>query len=331
MVVGGAAGPSSYDAVASTAIYDPSTGHWSRMTDMLQARTYAMAVALADGSVLVAGGSRDGQPLDTAERYFPAAGTWVAAGRLNLPRTQGTLTLLGDGRVLAAGGGIEGAPGWSTTASAEIFDPTTSTWTLAAPMSVARGRHTATLLDDGEVLVAGGATTYYGDTGDVTSSAEIYDPQANAWRATAPMSEPRYVHAAGRLRDGRVLVAGGWYSPSNSDPSHKTAEIYDPVVDHWTATGPMTIGRAQYGLASLPDGRVLAVGGVDPSYGVQAGSELYDPTTGIWRATGGLAVAVEWAAVQTLPDGRVLIAGGGLDALASDVTSTCEVFTPPPR
>jgi hypothetical protein len=93
----------------------------------------------------------------------------------------------------------------------------------------------------------------------------------------------------------------------------------------------MTIGRAQYGLASLPDGRVLAVGGVDPSYGVQAGSELYDPTTGIWRATGGLAVAVEWAAVQTLPDGRVLIAGGGLDALASDVTSTCEVFTPPPR
>ena len=95
---------------------------------MLQPRAYAMAVTLADGSVLVAGGSHDGQPLDTAERYNPDNGTWVAAGRLNLPRTEGTLTLLQDGRVLAAGGGIEGAPGWASTASAEVFDPKTGVW-----------------------------------------------------------------------------------------------------------------------------------------------------------------------------------------------------------
>ena len=331
MVVGGATASSSFDAVASAAIFDPSTGHWSRVTDMLQPRAYAMAVTLADGSVLVAGGSHNGQPLDTAERYFPGAGIWVAAGRLNLPRTQGTLTLLGDGRVLAAGGGIEGTPGWSTTASAEIFDPATNSWTLAAPMSVARGRHTATLLAGGEVLVTGGATVYYGDIGDVTPSAEIYDPRANAWRVVAPMSEPRYVHAAVRLRDGRVLVAGGWYATSNVDPSHETAEIYDPATNRWTATGSMKNGRAEYGLVSLPDGRILAVGGVDPAYKVQAGSELYDPTTGVWRVAGSLAVAVEWAAVEALPDSRVLVAGGGLDVLASEATATCEVFTPAPR
>jgi hypothetical protein len=330
MVVGGATGTSSFDAVAAAAIFDPVTGKWTAVTDMLQPRAYAMAVTLDDGSVLVAGGSENGQPLDTAERYNPSNGTWVAAGRLNLPRTQGTLTLLGDGRALAAGGGIEGSPAWTSTATAEIFDPTIGTWSLVAPMSVARARQTATLLQDGEVLVAGGATTYHGETGSVTATAEIFDPRADSWRAAPPMSEPRYVDAASLLRDGRVLVAGGWYSTSNSDPSHATAEIYDPATNRWAATGSMTSGRAEYSLVGLPDGRVLAAGGVDPAYGVQATSELFDPTTGTWQATGSLAVATMWPAAQALPDGRVLLAGGGLDALADRVTAACEIYSPPP-
>jgi hypothetical protein len=93
----------------------------------------------------------------------------------------------------------------------------------------------------------------------------------------------------------------------------------------------MTNARAEFGLVPLLDGRILALGGVDPSYKVQAGSELYDPATGEWQVTGGLGVAIEWAAVQTLPDGRVLVAGGGLDALASEVTAACQVYTPAPR
>jgi N-acetylneuraminic acid mutarotase len=297
---------------------------------MLQQRAYAMAVVLADGSVLVAGGSRNGQPLDTAERYYPSTDTWVAAGRLNLPRTQGTLTLLPDGRVLAAGGGIEGTPGWNSTASAEIFDPKTGVWSMTAPMSVARARHTATLLPDGEVLVTGGATTFHGDTGAVTATADLYNPKPGKWRAAAPMSRPRYVHGAALLPDGRVLVAGGWYATSNSDPSHETAEIYDPAANDWTATGSMATARAEYGLVSLPDGRVLAAGGIDRSYKVQAGAELYDPDTGIWQATGKLATATMGSAVEVLPDGQVLIAGGAMDAVASKVTGVCELYTPPP-
>jgi hypothetical protein len=93
----------------------------------------------------------------------------------------------------------------------------------------------------------------------------------------------------------------------------------------------MTNGRAEYGLVSLLDGRILAFGGVDPAYEVQAGSELYDPASGVWHATGGLWLAVEWAAIQRLPDGRVLVAGGGLDALASEQTATCQVYTPAQR
>ncbi len=331
MIVGGASGPSSQDAVASATIFDPSTGRWGAATDMLQPRDYPMAVTLTDGSVLVAGGSRDGQPLDTAERYNPGNGSWVAAGRLNLPRSMGALTLLGDGRALVTGGGIEGGPGWGSTASAEIFNPKTGIWSIAAPMAVARARQTATLLVDGEVLVAGGATTYQGETGSVTAAVEIYDPKSDSWREAAPMSKPRYFHGATLLGDGRVLVAGGWYATSNSDPSHATAEIYDPATDKWVATAPMTKARAAYSLVGLPDGRVLAAGGVDPDYKAQASSELFDPITGAWKATGDLAQAVMWSAAEALPDGRVLVAGGGLDASATHATAVCEIYSAPPR
>ncbi|HEX7491664.1 MAG TPA: kelch repeat-containing protein, partial [Candidatus Limnocylindrales bacterium] len=331
MVIGGAASQSSFDAVATAATFDPATGRWSRVTDMLQRRAYATAVTLADGSVLVAGGSRDGQPLDTAERYIPDSGTWVAAGRLNLPRTQGELTLLADGRALATGGGIEGGPTWTATASAEIFNPKTSQWTLVPPMSVARVRHTAVLLPSGDVFVTGGATTYHLDAGKVTSSAEVFSPRTNSWRPAASMSEPRYVQESVLLHDGRVLVAGGWYAMSNSDPSHETAEIYDPASDRWSTTGSMKTARAEYGLVILADGRVLAAGGTDKSYKLTVTTEIFDPATGSWTATGDLKVATMWSAIQTLADGRVLISGGGLDASATRVTAVCEIYTPAPR
>lgn len=330
LVVGGTTGVTSMDAVATATVFDPHTGRWSAVTDMLQARAYPMAITLRDGSVLVAGGSRDTQPLDTAERYHPDNGTWVAAGRLNLPRAHETLTLLDDGRVLAAGGGIEGGPGWTSTASAEIYDPASGVWSLLPPMSVARVHHTATLLPNGEVLIAGGATTYYGEAGSVTASAEIFNPHSNSWLATAPMSHPRYVDGAALLKDGRVLVVGGWYATRSSDPSHETAEIYDPATGHWIAAAPMAHPRAEFGLVALPDGRVLAAGGVDPAYKVQASSELYDPATGLWGTTGALAVATVWPAMQALPDGRVLVAGG-LDSGASKVNAVCELYAPPPR
>ena len=330
MVVGGATGTSSSNAVTSATVFDQATGFWSSVTGMLQPRAYAMAVVLADGSVLVAGGSRNGQPLDTAERYSPATDTWVAAGRLNLPRTQGTLTLLPDGRVLVVGGGVEGGPDWNSTASAELFDPKRGVWTLTAHMSVARARHSATLLPDGKVLVAGGATTFHGETGSVTAGAELYDPKTGTWQAAAPMSKPRYVHGAALLPDGRVLVAGGWYATSNSDPSHETAEIYDPAANRWTGTGSMKNARAEYGLVALPDGRILVAGGIDPAYRVQAGAELYDPATGLWQATGKLPAGTMGSAMQVLPNGLVLIAGGALDALASKITGVCAVYAPPP-
>jgi hypothetical protein len=93
----------------------------------------------------------------------------------------------------------------------------------------------------------------------------------------------------------------------------------------------MTKARAAYSLVGLPDGRVLAAGGVDPDYKAQASSELFDPITGAWKATGDLAQAVMWSAAEALPDGRVLVAGGGLDASATHATAVCEIYSAPPR
>jgi len=331
MVVGGTSSKASDHSVATASIFDTKTGRWIAVTPMLQPRTLAMAVTLADGSVLVAGGLRDGLPLDTAERYIPETGTWVAAGRLNLPRTQGTLTLLDDGRVLAAGGGIEGSPGWTATASAEMFDPRSGSWSIVAAMSVARANGTATLLRDGTVLVTGGSTTFEGQSGKVTAVTEIYSPKLNSWRKVASMSKPRYAFGATLLQDGRVLVAGGWYAEPSSDHSHNTAEIYDPTTAKWTAAATMATGLAQYSLVGLRDGRVLALGGVDSTNKIFAASELYDPASGLWTAAAALAVPAILPAVQVLADGRVLVAGGALSVAATKTTTVCEMYSPAPR
>jgi N-acetylneuraminic acid mutarotase len=328
LVIGGLSGPDSGSALATVEVFDPRIEYWSAGAPMLQARAYPTTVVLADGSVLVAGGSRNGLPLNGAERYHPDTGAWDSAGTMNVPRTHATATLLRDGRVLMVGGGSRGSPGFNSTSAAEIFDPTTDTWTPAAPMATARSFHTATLLPNGEVLVAGGATTYHLPRGSVTTGAEIYDPASDTWHKAASMSVSRYHHGAAALSDGRVLVAGGWALTSNSDKSLATAEIYDPVQNTWTATGSMATGRASGGIVTLPDGRVLVAGGVNPAYRVVATSEIWDASAGKWRAAGRLPTAVMWPVMTVLPDGRVVLAGGALDQVASHVTATSCILTP---
>jgi N-acetylneuraminic acid mutarotase len=329
LVVGGLSGPSSTTALATVEVFDPGSNSWATAAPMLQARAYPATVTLADGSVLVVGGSRAGVPLGSAERYFPDSGTWLSAGSMSAPRTQARATVLRDGRVLVTGGGTEGAPGYRSTNAAEIFDPMAGTWTPTTPMSSARAFHTATLLSDGEVLVTGGASIYHGSKGTVVASAEIYDPKSGIWHGAARMSVARYHHTAAPLSDGRVLVAGGWAFTTNSDKSLATAEIYDPAANTWTATGSMATGRARGSMTPLPDGRVFVVGGVDPAYRVMATSEIWDSSSGRWRLTGRLGTAVMWPALAVLHDGRVLLAGGALDAVAAHATSASAIFAPP--
>jgi hypothetical protein len=82
-------------------------------------------------------------------------------------------------------------------------------------------------------------------------------------------------------------------------------------------------------MTTLPDGRVLIVGGVDPAYRVMATAEIWDAPSGRWHATGRLGTALMGPALAVLHDGRVVLAGGALDAVATHVTPASAIFTPP--
>jgi hypothetical protein len=137
-------------------------------------------------------------------------------------------------------------------------------------MSTTRFGHTATLLPNGKVLIAGGSI-YHSDSGYL-ASAEVFDPASNTFSIVGSMASPRRYHTATLLHDGRVLVAGG----SNVNGSLATAEEYDPASGTWSTAPSMTRPRAGHRATRLLNGQVLIVGGVYTS-GIPATAELYTP------------------------------------------------------
>jgi serpin B len=197
--------------LASTEIYDPESGEWTLTGDLSAARTRAQAVTLADGRVLVVGGSGphgDNAGFARAEIYDPETGTWAPAGALALPREDFGLVALLDGGALVVGG-IRGSETAKVTAAAERFDPRTG-WSSAGSMQSAASSRTALLLGDGRVLVAGGlAGPDFAVGSGAIADTEIYDPATNTWTATTPLPEPRERASAVTLADGSVLLVGG--------------------------------------------------------------------------------------------------------------------------
>src|SRR5262249_1910491 len=156
-----------------------------------------------------------------AEIFDPASRSWAATANTATAHAGGTATVLPDGRVLLAGGMknfIEVEP----AAAVEIYDPATATWSQAASLLVGRLHHTATLLNNGRVLIAGGQTI----SGAATGLAEIYDPSTNTWTAAGSMASGRMWHTATPLPSGDVLIVGGL--PTETSASWATAEIYSP-------------------------------------------------------------------------------------------------------
>jgi hypothetical protein len=222
--------------------------------------------------------------------------------------------------VLIAGGSTNlltanGGPG-TPVSSAEIFNPTGQTFTATvSPMSIFRAAATATLLPNGEVLIAGGSLAAGGNAGN---SADLYNPNTGEFAPTGTMSVAREFAAAVLLPSGKVLVTGG--TNNSAAPATSSAEFYNPGTGGFTATtNSMTAPRVFQTATVLPNGNVLIAGGAaspDPLTGlpnnvILSTAELYAPAAGTFTATGNMMTTGRAIMTATLlPNGLVLVAGG---------------------
>ncbi|HSK71751.1 MAG TPA: kelch repeat-containing protein [Pyrinomonadaceae bacterium] len=191
---------------------------------------------------------------------------------------------------------------------------------LRREMNSSRAAHTATLLPDGRVLVAGG---FAGDENSL-ASAEIFDPKTNEFSPAGRMSVARSGHSATLLPGGKILIAGGY----NGDYLD-SAEIYDPKTGKFTPTGKMTLARSGQTAVLLDNGKVLLAGGVGTGWTFLADAELYDPSTGTFTKTGNMLAARESHTATLLKDGRVLITGGHRGRRAAiTIYSSAEIYNP---
>jgi len=322
-----AGGVKSAGGTAAADLFDPATSTWTAAAPMGTMRSSHTATRLPDGRVLVTGGSTVSTSTSqgyvnnaSAEIYDPVANTWTATPPMSVARSHHTATLLADGKVLVVGG--ENAT-YLVEATAELYDPATNAWTSprAQPLA-ARSQHTATLLASGKVLVAGGFDIVAGLLTPLVS-AELYDPvlvttttvvngvttttaTGQDFTAAAPLAFARNGHSATRLADGRVVVAGGGTTQT---------ETYDPATAAWTTQSPTTATHTSHAAVLLSDGRVLVVGGTQFA---QPGAELFDPATGQWTAATHMLVARTAPTATLMPDGAVLVCGGALDSAGVD-------------
>jgi hypothetical protein len=233
-----------------------------------------------------------------------------------------------------------------------------SGWASTGSMASPRHYHTATLLNNGKVLISGGknsngnlATTEVYDPASGTwsaaapmtspraghtatllpngkllvsggaplATAEVYDPASGTWSATAPMASPRGGHTATLLRNGKILVSGGY----NGSAYVASAEVYDPASGTWSNVSSMALRRWAHTATLLPNDKVLVSGGFNGSY--LAAAEVYDPASGTWSATGAMLFPRYVYTATLLPSGKVLVSGG---YFSGSYLAAAEVYDP---
>lgn len=271
------------------------------------ARSNHVAVALPNGTALIAGGSNTSGTLDTAEVY--SAGQFVLqTSPMNAARAAFTGTLLNNNALVLLAGGI-GSSG-ATLNSVETY--INGVFTLDTnTMNTPRDSHTATLLPNGDVLIAGGEAAF----GHDLATAEIYHAADGTFSAPMEMNSQHVSHTAtlftsGPLQ-GKVLIVGGDIipigSPSATNVPTAEAELYDPVANTFTATGSLNVARSNHIAVLLPNGKVLIAGGFNGNNQAEGSAELYDPATQTFSLTGSPGFA------ESNPTGTGLANGGALE------------------
>jgi hypothetical protein len=312
-------------SLESAEVFDPVTERSHSTGPMSQRRRSHTATLLQDGSVVVVGGDWSDR---TVDRFDPATGTFLMVTNTLRARVFHTATRLQDGTVLVVGGrgALAVTPDPTET---EIYDPVRQRFDFGPSLPRQTERHTATLLPDGQVLIAGGECTAcpplptspddglegLGYQGGKIIAAYLYDPVSRTLSRTGNMTMARAGHFAMLLPTGRVLLVGGaWHDP-------RSVETYDPEAGTFAASGSLDEPHQTVTAAPLEDGRLLVADGL--------AAELYDPQTGSSASTGSLHFARSGHTMTPLVGGEILVAGGyrmpGENAI---VYSSAELYDP---
>jgi N-acetylneuraminic acid mutarotase len=217
--------------ILESELYSPSTGQWKVVGEMTIPRSFFTTTLLPSGTALAVGGRVHTGPgyfdlgcIAFTDLYDPTTRKWSGTGTMSISREDHSTVLLANGQVLTMGGTTVNFNGVTVT-STELYDPTAAAWTTTGSMLQGREMFTATLLQNGQVLAAGG-DYYDGVNGGFLTECELYDPTVGTWSVTASMNTPRMNAQAVLLRNGQVLVMGG-DTDFNYVPT-ASAEVYSP-------------------------------------------------------------------------------------------------------
>ena len=294
----------------------PANGAWTNVGNMAARRIDFTSTLLQNGKVLIAGGRPSSSETLTnfTELYDPNSRTWSTTGTLNTPRLKLELptefmVTLQNGKALIAGGMDAN---FNSIGSAELFDPTTGTWSYTGNLNTSRRDASLILLDDGRALSVGGASGSLSDR-NYLSSAELYNPATGTWSFTANnLPLPRDGANMIKLPGGKVLVMGGIDLSNNCESS---SEIFDPSTNSFSSGGTMPWGADGYSTAILPDGRVFTAGGNCNGQDF-TNTAIYDPSTNEWTSKAPLPVTRPMT-MTTLSNGKVLVRTGESENSAS--------------
>jgi N-acetylneuraminic acid mutarotase len=337
LVTGGGTGTlTSATGLASCELWNFRTMQRTAGPSMSTARVLHSAVRLNDGRVLIIGGAdQNANTLSSCEIYDPATNSFSGTGSMSTPRVLHGAALMADGRVMVAGGtntlsSVVTDVVTGTLNSAEIYNPTTGSWSGTAAIGGRRLAPALSLLPNGQVMVSGGVEIgfFFGIPVSAVSTTKVQRWSNGGWSSGPNMSQGRAGHQynQARLNDGRILMTGGVNVPSllgatNAAPING-AEAYNPATNSWQTVN-MPVSRALHSATVLTDGRVAVCGGAQGLLTAPisiADVHLFNPATNSWSGAPSLNGPRASHVASLLPDGTLALFGGqGASATLSTV------------